>query len=110
LAWFSLAVLAVTGLFQMSANPNYEGFFSIKNTWAGAILVKHILFLGMILLATYQTWWLMPALQRSLMIRQSLSQGDPRIDRLQTQENRVAGISLVLGVVVLLLTALARAS
>ena len=36
--WFSLALLTGTGLFQMSSNPNYQGFLAIANTWAVAIL------------------------------------------------------------------------
>jgi uncharacterized membrane protein len=48
LGWLSLSVLLVTGLFQMSANPNYNGLLSISNRWAASILIKHVLFLGMI--------------------------------------------------------------
>jgi uncharacterized membrane protein len=53
LAWLSLAVLLATGLFQMSANPNYEGFLSISNRWAASMLIKHILFIGMIAISAY---------------------------------------------------------
>jgi len=109
LAWFSLAVLLGTGMFQMSANPNYQGFMSINNSWAVAILVKHILFLAMIVLAAYQTWWLMPALQRSLLARRSQNVSEPQTTRLQVQETRIVGTNLALGVLVLLLTAFARA-
>src|SRR3989304_5046904 len=38
LAWGSLAVLIVTGLMQMSANPNYDGLLRITNPWTAAIL------------------------------------------------------------------------
>jgi uncharacterized membrane protein len=109
LAWFSLAMLVGTGMFQMSANPNYQGLMTINNSWAVAILVKHILFLAMIGLAAYQTWWLMPALQRSLIARRSQNASDSQTARLQTRETRVVGINLALGVLVLLLTAFARA-
>ena len=34
LGWLSIIVLAGTGLFQMSANPNYPGFLAITNRWA----------------------------------------------------------------------------
>ena len=110
LAWFSLAVLVGTGMFQMSANPSYQGFLSIENSWAAAILVKHILFFGMIALASYQTWWLMPAIQRSLLLRQSRPVDSDEAVRLQKQETWIVNINLALGVLVLLLTALARAS
>src|SRR5512146_1974671 len=45
--WFSLAVLTVTGLFQMSDNPFYKGFLAISNSWAMAILIKHLVVGGM---------------------------------------------------------------
>src|SRR5512135_546878 len=57
--WFSLALLTGTGLFQMSANPNYHGFLAITNRWAVAILLKHLVFGGMIAVSAYLTWWLM---------------------------------------------------
>ena len=41
LAWFSMGLLVVTGLFQMSANPHYDGFLSTSTQWSLAILVKH---------------------------------------------------------------------
>jgi uncharacterized membrane protein len=34
LGWFSLLLLAGTGLVQMSANPYYSGFLAIENRWA----------------------------------------------------------------------------
>lgn len=82
---------------------------SINNSWAVAILVKHILFLVMIVLAAYQTWWLMPALQRSLLARRLQNVSDTQMARLQVHETRIVGINLALGVLVLLLTAFARA-
>jgi uncharacterized membrane protein len=33
MGWLSLAVLFGTGMFQMSAHPNYEGFFSVESRW-----------------------------------------------------------------------------
>jgi uncharacterized membrane protein len=53
LGWICLAVLAATGLVQMSANPNYQGFIAIHNRWAAAILVKHLLFLFMTGISVY---------------------------------------------------------
>ncbi|HLV35082.1 MAG TPA: hypothetical protein VKY59_08220, partial [Spirillospora sp.] len=45
----SLAVLIVTGLFQMTANPNYEGVLQFANDWSRAILLKHIAIGGMVI-------------------------------------------------------------
>ena len=68
LAWFCLLLLLATGMFQMSANPNYQGLLAIQNTWAQAILVKHILFIGMILVNALLTWGILPALRRNLLL------------------------------------------
>ena len=42
-AWFSMGLLVVTGLFQLSSNPHYDGFLSTSGQWSIAILVKHSL-------------------------------------------------------------------
>jgi uncharacterized membrane protein len=118
LGWFSLAVLVGTGMVQMSANPNYQGFLAIDNRWAVALFIKHIVFLGMAGLAAYLSWGVRPRL-RSLALRQALAQKShdlsssalaEQIENLQRQEIIVLRFSLVLGLVVLVLTALARAS
>ena len=114
LAWFSLVVLVGTGLFQMSASPNYQGLLSIGNRWAVAILLKHILFLGMAGLSAYITWGLLPGLKRIAM-QQAISARDrglPAADgaELSRREVRLLRINLLLGVLVLALTAVARAA
>ena len=81
MSWLSLLVLVGTGLFQMSANPNYQGFLSVSNRWALAILLKHILFLAMTGLSAYLTWGVLPDLQR-LALRLSAGQDAPESQRL----------------------------
>jgi uncharacterized membrane protein len=111
LAWFSLALLAGTGMFQMSANPNYQGFLAIQNTWAAAILVKHILFFGMAGLSAYLSWGLMPEMRRLALRRAGgLALDEAAAARLEARQTRLMQINLALGVVVLLLTSIARAA
>ena len=109
LGWLSLAVLLATGLFQLSANPNYEGFLSISNRWAVSILIKHILFLGMIGISAYMTWGLLPQIRRIALMR-SKGIDTEETDKLEKREVILIRINLILGVLVLGLTALARAS
>ena len=109
LGWMSLAVLLATGLFQMSANPNYEGLLSISNRWAASMLLKHILFIGMIGISAYLTWGILPALRRIAM-RQAKGLDAQDAAQLQKRETLLLRINLVLGVLILGLTALARAS
>ena len=110
IGWFCLAVLAVTGLFQMSANRNYEGFLAITNTWAIAILIKHLSIGAMVVTSTYLTWFLGPALRR-LTLRLSQGVENPvESARLRKQERTFIQLNLLLSLVVLALTALARSA
>lgn len=109
--WFSLAVLAVTGMFQMSAHPAYGGFLAIDNDWSVAILSKHLVIGLMVLVSAYMTWGVLPALQRAAML-QSLKDEElsPQARTLQKREALILRINLVLSFLVLLLTAWARSS
>ena len=109
LAWFCLVVLIGTGMIQMSSNPNYAGFMAFENQWALAILLKHILFLGMIGLSGYQTWGVMPALRRAALRKVRYPEGS-EVDFLTRRDIWLVRGNLALGVLVLLFTALARAS
>jgi uncharacterized membrane protein len=106
LSWLCLAVLVGTGLFQMSANPNYQGFLVFNNRWAVAILIKHLVFGGMILTSAYLSWGLLPRLRRAALRRAA----EEETTGLRVQEIRLLQINLVLSILILALTALARAS
>ncbi len=107
--WFCLALLTATGMFQMSASPSYSGFLAINNLWAMAIFAKHIVFLTMIGVSAYFTWGLLPALRR-LALRISQGKGSPEEQsRLQRQNLLLLRLNLLFSVVILALTALARA-
>jgi len=119
LAWFSLLVLVGTGMFQMSASPYYQGFLAVENTWAAAILAKHLVFGGMVAVSAWNTWGLLPALRRAALRQAALKKtlpgeaggtDSPEIAKLQRQSRRMLNVNLVLSVAVLLLTALARVS
>lgn len=107
LAWLSLAVLVATGMFQMSANPNYVGFFAVDNRWAMAILIKHLVFGIMVAASAYQTWGLLPGLRR-IALRQARGLATPEVEGLRKREKLLLSVNLVLAVIVLALTAVAR--
>ena len=107
--WISLLLLVGTGLFQMSANPNYQGFLAISNRWAAAILVKHLVFFVMVGVSAYLTWGLLPCLGR-VALRQSRGLEAPEAEQLQRRETSLMRLNLVLGALVLALTAIARVS
>ncbi len=109
LGWLSLAVLLATGLFQLSSSPNYEGFLSISSRWAVVILIKHIMFFGMIAVSAYLTWGVLPSLRRVAMKR-AKGIGTEEAERFQKRETLLLRVNLILGIVILGLTSLARAS
>ena len=106
--WFSVSILVVTGLFQMSVNPHYNGFLSTSGQWSLAMLTKHILVGTLIAVSAVHTWDALPALRRALLQKTKLDQSEIR--RLQRREVNLLRASLVLGLLVLLAAAFARAS
>ncbi len=110
LGWAALAVLLATGMFQMSANPYYEGLLAITNAWARAILFKHLAFAVMVGVSAWQTWFVLPELARQSLAL-SRGRGDPvRWQQLARRQERLLRLNMALAALVLALTALARAA
>jgi putative copper export protein len=119
LVWFCIIVLVGTGLLQMSSHPNYQGFLEIGNRWSTTILVKHLLFLVMVLFSAYLAWGLTPKLERLTLLNthkgeqireQVSSYNEESILTLTRKINLLLTINLIFGICVLALTALARVS
>lgn len=109
LSWLSMLVLLVTGLFQMTADPHYEGMLQFNNPWSRAILLKHVAMAGMVICGVLLQWRVAPTLRRAGWL---LDQGRSDVAewrRLRRQELRLARMSVALGVLVLLFTAMATA-
>jgi len=109
LGWFSVIVLLASGMLQMSSNPNYKGVLSIQGLWAGSILIKHIFFGLMVLISGYITWGLLPALRRAALL-QAHGKETHDAHTLQNRETLMMRLNLILGIFVLLLTAIARSA
>jgi uncharacterized membrane protein len=108
LAWFSMGLLVVTGLFQMSANPHYNGFLSTSTQWSLAILVKHSLAAIMAVVSAIQTWEVLPAIHRTLMRKESAKADE--LAKLQRRETILLRTNLILSALILGATAFARAA
>jgi uncharacterized membrane protein len=107
IANLSLVALTGTGLVQMSADENYEGFLTFENTWSIAILLKHLAFIGMGGLLVLLQFWLAPAIERAILLA---SKGHPsNLENLLTREVRLMWGMASLGALVLVFTALATA-
>lgn len=110
LGGFSLFLLLATGMFQMSASPSFEGYLSTANPWGRAMLLKHGLFVLMLAVSGAQTWWLLPNLRHALLL-QKRGKGDQAvIAKMRRRETILFQVNLVLSLLILGATALARAS
>ena len=108
IAWFCMSLLLLTGLFQMSVNPHYDGFVSTSTQWSLAILAKHILGIFMVVASAIQTWEVIPAIRRTLMKKDKAK--EEQIIRLQKRETLLLRINFGLSILILLATSFARAS
>ena len=107
-AWFSLSLLIVTGLFQMSLNVHYNGFLSVSNQWTIAILVKHILVVSLIVVSAVQTWDVFPTIRRLLLRKDKASQDE--VVKLQNRAAWLLRANLILAILILGATAFMRAA
>jgi len=108
IAWFCMSLLLLTGLFQMSVNPHYDGFLSTSTQWSLAILTKHVLGIFMVVASAIQTWEVIPSIRRLLMNRKNAN--EEQVILLQKRETRLLRINFGLSILILLATAFARAS
>ena len=97
----SLAGLIVTGIYLMFFDPSYEGFADFGNTWGIIILIKHVLVVIMIGLGYFTDRAILPAISKPVKGKQG---ANPFVKQLKVIVNLLA----ILGVVILLLTAMAQ--
>ena len=109
IAWFCMSLLLVTGLFQMSVNPHYDGFLSTSTQWSLAILTKHLLGIIMVVVSAIQTWEVIPAIRRAILKSKKTKISD-ELDKLRRREILLLRMNFGLSILILLATAFARAS
>lgn len=97
----SLLVFMVTGVLLMLVNPNYLGVGQFVNRWSIMMVVKHVVVIGMIAVAAWVTLLTRPA---SMAKAAAYNPHPPLLYRIDA----VLQIQAALGVLVLLLTGLAR--
>ncbi len=108
LAWFSMGLLVVTGLFQLSTNPHYDGFLDTSTQWSLSILIKHSLSVILAVTSAVQTWEVLPAIHRILLKKESADEAE--LARLQRRELILLRVNLFLSALILGATAFARAA
>lgn len=109
IAWFSMTLLVLTGLFQMSVNEHYDGFLSISTQWSLAILSKHLLGIIMVVVSAIQTWEVIPAIRRAI-VRSKKVQNAEELEGLRRREVLLLRMNFGLSILILLATAFASAS
>lgn len=95
----SMLVFAITGVYLMFVDPNYQGIGKFNNFWSVMMLVKHLLLVGMIGMG----FWF-NAILRVGPLMSSNSGAAQATSRFRWYVNVMA----ICGVLVLLLTALAQ--
>jgi uncharacterized membrane protein len=107
----SMVLLLITGFYQMTVDSNYAGFLTFDSTWAVAILLKHIAFIGMVIITVYMQAVLYPAMARLALLReQKPGAAVAESDKIQKREILLLRLNLICAVLVLLFTAVATAT
>lgn len=101
----ALAVLIVTGLLQMSADPNYEGLLQFNNRWSQALLIKHILLIIMALAGLVLQLGVAPALERTSLLLEHGKGDAGEWRRLRGRERRLTRFIAALAVLILAVSA-----
>jgi uncharacterized membrane protein len=109
LANLGLVMLVATGMLQMSVDENYDGFLQLSNTWAWAMLFKHVVVVGMALIAAYVALVLEPERRRLQILAAANSPDEESNQRLARRRVRFATLNLACGLLTLLFTAVATA-
>jgi hypothetical protein len=104
-----MSLLVLTGLFQMSVKEHYDGFLSDSTQWSLAILTKHLLGIGMVVVSAIQTWEVIPAIQRAI-VKSKKSDNAEELDALRRREILLLRIIFGLSILILLATSFARAA
>ncbi len=97
----SLAVLIVTGLLQMSTDPNYEGLLSFNNRWSQALLIKHILLIVMAAAGLILQIAVAPALERASLLLERGKGDQEQWRRLRGRERRLTLLIAALALLIL---------
>lgn len=104
----SLVALIVTGLFQMTANPFYDGLLAFDNTWSRIMLAKHLLIVVMALVGLLLQYGVAPALERTtLLLAAEKGNASTKTDwqKLRRREVRLTWLNALLGLGVLFCSA-----
>lgn len=96
-----LAVLITTGLFQMTADPYYDGMLTFDNEWSRVMLIKHITIALMALSGLLVQYGVTPALERASALLERGKGNPEEWQKLRQRELRLTVLNAALGLAVL---------
>ena len=105
----SLVILLLTGFFQMTNDPDYAGFLVLDGTWAWAMLLKHIAYVGMVAITFYLQFILYPEIERYRLLQGVNRNAESRNTTLIAQDKRLLWLNFGCALLVLLFTAIMTA-
>ncbi len=100
----ALGVLIVTGLFQMTADPNYDGLLQFENLWSQVMLAKHLTIVVMAMVGLGLQYGVIPSLERVSLLREQGKGDTTAWERLRKREIRLTVLSVILGIVIIALS------
>lgn len=103
-------MLLLTGFLQMTQDPNYTGFLTLDSLWAWTMLVKHLIFIIIILVAAYWQFGYFPAVNRTAVLaakKPKLATAEQA--KLVQREKQLLWLNLTSALLILLCTAVLTA-
>jgi uncharacterized membrane protein len=104
LAFVSIGVLVVTGVFMMLWNKLYAGGMDFGNPWVLFVVLKHVFVLILIILCVYSLQGISPKIERL-----GAKGPSPKLAKLQKLQMRIGVTNMVLGLIILAFTAITGA-
>jgi uncharacterized membrane protein len=101
----ALVVLITTGLFQMTADPNYDGLMKFNNTWSQVMLIKHILIAVMALVGLFLQFSVAPALERITLLLQHGKGKEADWQQLRQREQQLTWVIVIMAILILAMSA-----
>ena len=100
IAYGCMVTLIVTGFLMMIQNAGYLGLLKLQNAWTIVLLLKHIVIAGLVILGIYSFEILAPQVGKIAAKGPS-----PELAGMQARQMKLARLGLLLGMIILALTA-----
>ncbi|NJL95747.1 MAG: hypothetical protein HC915_19460, partial [Anaerolineae bacterium] len=93
----SLFVLLVTGVVQTGAAENYGGLLDFSTPWSQAIFLKHLAFIGMVVVVGWLQFGLAPTLDRLQLLALKNAEVENEQATARAQQRRLTQINFGAG-------------